>query len=101
LIENNKIENSEISTNFPNPFIDQTTISFNLEQSSFVNLRIYDLSGKVVQTLINKQMTDGQHSVIWNGKVFPEKNFLQDFIFMKLILIWADSERRLRRFSII
>ena len=82
--ENNKIENSEISTNFPNPFIDQTTISFNLEQSSFVNLRIYDLSGKVVQTLINKQMTDGQHSVIWNGKSISGKELPSGFYFYEI-----------------
>ena len=82
--ENNEFENSEISTNYPNPFSDQTTISFNLDQNSFVTLRIFDLSGKVVQTLINKQMTDGQHLVIWNGKSTSGKELPSGFYFYEI-----------------
>ena len=82
--ENNKIENSGISTNYPNPFSEQTTISFNLDQNSFVTLRIFDLSGKVVQTLINKQMTNGQHSVIWNGNNSSGKELPSGFYFYEI-----------------
>lgn len=60
-------ENSEISSNYPNPFTEQTTISFNLDQRSFVTLSIYDLNGMVVKTLIDESMTSGKHTVIWNG----------------------------------
>ena len=65
--ENVNLESSEISINYPNPFIVQTTISFNLDQSSFVTLSIYNLNGTVVKTLINESTTTGPHSVIWNG----------------------------------
>ena len=61
-------DNYKITTNYPNPFTDQTTISFNIENESFVLLRIYDLSGKVVSTLIRTTLVSGQHTVIWNGK---------------------------------
>lgn len=68
IVENDKLENPDISNVYPNPFSDQTTISFQIDQESFVSLRIYDLSGKVVSTLISQNLTSGNHSVIWNGK---------------------------------
>ena len=68
IIENNGFEIYDISNAYPNPFSDQITISFEVEQESFISLRVYDLSGKVVSNLVNHNLTSGKHSVIWNGR---------------------------------
>jgi len=59
-----------LSANFPNPFNAQTQISFNLPQSSAVNIDIFDLGGRKVANLLNRQLLTGPHSVIWDAKVF-------------------------------
>ncbi|MBC8320262.1 MAG: choice-of-anchor D domain-containing protein [Bacteroidetes bacterium] len=66
--ENEDIENHQVSSNYPNPFTNQTTITYNLEEDSFVSLRIIDLSGAVVKALVNNYMTSGQHFVTWDGR---------------------------------
>jgi polyhydroxybutyrate depolymerase len=56
-----------LSQNYPNPFSSQTTIRFTLEHSGHVILRIYNISGQLVQTLVDEQKAPGEHSLIWNG----------------------------------
>lgn len=50
-------------TNYPNPFKRSTVIQFSLGTSSFTNLTIYDVSGKMVVTLVNEQMQAGIHNI--------------------------------------
>lgn len=51
-------------TNIPNPFRSSTTISFELKESTTVNLSVFDISGRLVETLINRtNLPAGQHSV--------------------------------------
>lgn len=51
----------------PNPFQENITISYNLKNTSFINLRILDLSGRVVNTFHNGKDEQGTHSIIWRG----------------------------------
>ncbi|MCK5786999.1 MAG: right-handed parallel beta-helix repeat-containing protein [Candidatus Sabulitectum sp.] len=53
--------------NSPNPFYSSTTISYELNQSSFVSLRVYDLSGREVRTLVDGEEASGLRSVVWSG----------------------------------
>jgi len=59
---------TKLKGNYPNPFNPTTTIAFDLAKSSAVNLRIYNLKGQLVKTLVNRDLAAGQHSVVWNGK---------------------------------
>jgi hypothetical protein len=52
--------------NYPNPFNPVTTINYDLPQQTHVNLLIYDILGREVATLVNKDMSAGYQSVIWN-----------------------------------
>jgi flagellar hook assembly protein FlgD len=55
--------------NYPNPFNPRTTISFNLPQETAVRLRVYDLSGHLVRTLLNGGVVqEGRNEVVWNGR---------------------------------
>lgn len=53
--------------NHPNPFNPVTTIGFNLDSTTEVNLAIYDITGKLVKTLVTGEKAAGSHQVVWNG----------------------------------
>ena len=53
--------------NYPNPFNPSTQITFDVPTSEVVMLRVYNLLGQDVQTLINKSMAPGRYTVEWNG----------------------------------
>ncbi|MDD2890718.1 MAG: PQQ-binding-like beta-propeller repeat protein [bacterium] len=67
-IEENKI-NLKINSirNWPNPFSKETKIFLTLPEKSFVNLDIYDITGKLVKTL-SGNYAEGQHSIKWDAK---------------------------------
>jgi hypothetical protein len=53
----------------PNPMINgKTYISFSLAEPSPVKLKIYNISGKLIKTVLNYQMDIGIYDIIWNGK---------------------------------
>ena len=51
----------------PNPFVNSTTVSFALPYTTNVSLKVYDITGKLVTTLVSGNQTPGRHSVVWNG----------------------------------
>ena len=57
----------KLNQNYPNPFNPSTTISFELPAKSNVKITIMDISGKLVETLINNEMQAGAHDVTWNA----------------------------------
>ncbi|HTR81748.1 MAG TPA: T9SS type A sorting domain-containing protein [Bacteroidota bacterium] len=56
-----------LSQNFPNPFNPSTTISFGLPSRSFVSLKVFDLLGKEVATLVSDQLPAGNYTHQWNA----------------------------------
>lgn len=57
-----------LSQNYPNPFNPATTISFELSQSEWVSLDIYNLRGKLVMRLVQGKKESGRHLVLWDGR---------------------------------
>ncbi|HNZ45261.1 MAG TPA: FlgD immunoglobulin-like domain containing protein, partial [Candidatus Syntrophosphaera thermopropionivorans] len=53
--------------NYPNPFNPETTISFSVPTSGYTTLKIYNLKGEVVRTLVNDVREAGKYNVVWNG----------------------------------
>jgi hypothetical protein len=56
-----------LNQNYPNPFNPSTTIEFNIDKASDVRLRIYDIKGSLVKTVVSGYMNAGHHKVIWDG----------------------------------
>ncbi len=52
---------------YPNPFNPSTTISYGIDIDSKVNITIYDITGQLINTLVNTEQTQGWYSVTWNG----------------------------------
>jgi hypothetical protein len=54
--------------NYPNPFNPQTTLRFSLQQDGYVILRIYNIKGQLVRTLVEGERSSGEHLFTWDGK---------------------------------
>ena len=76
----NSIDDSVLGSNgfslgsiFPNPFNPTTTIRFNIGvgTTGLLTLQVYDITGQVVETLINDIVEVGQHEIQWNANQYP------------------------------
>ena len=56
---------------FPNPFNPITTIKFSVETFHAMSLRIFDITGRVVETLLNGEIPVGNHEITWNASRQP------------------------------
>ena len=56
-----------VSQNYPNPFNPSTTIEFGLPEASFVSIRIYNMLGQEVKTLLSSDFNAGTYRTVWNG----------------------------------
>lgn len=59
---------SALYQNYPNPFNPMTQIRYELNSSSRVGLAIYDMTGRLVRTLVNAEQSGGVYDVVWNGR---------------------------------
>jgi len=60
-----------LEQNYPNPFNPSTTIQFAVAGNSFVSLKVYNLLGQELSTLVSEQLAPGKYSVHWDGSGFP------------------------------
>lgn len=66
--DGNHIISFNLKQNYPNPFNPSTNISYTLPNSEFVRLSIYNIDGSLVNNLVNKNESAGDHIIVWNGK---------------------------------
>jgi hypothetical protein len=60
-----------IYQNYPNPFNPATTIKFNLTKAGFVTLKIYNVLGSEIASLMNSYLTAGEHEFFFNASEYP------------------------------
>lgn len=56
-----------LGQNYPNPFNPTTTISFDIPFQTFVTIKVYNLIGQEVTTIVNENMAAGSYSTVWNA----------------------------------
>ncbi len=61
----------ELKQNYPNPFNPFTTISYEIKSSSYVVLKVFDISGKEIRTLQNGQQNQGKYNIKFNSSNLP------------------------------
>jgi len=80
-----------LKQNYPNPFNPETVINYSIKIAAHVNLKVYDVIGKEIETLVNEKHAPGSYRVIFNGSQLPSGVY-----FVKLE---TDSPRESRKFT--
>lgn len=62
--------------NFPNPFNPQTGITYSIPQQSSVSLKIFDITGREIVTLVNEVKRAGTYESVWNAANYPSGVYL-------------------------
>jgi hypothetical protein len=73
---NDDLQIFQLFQNYPNPFNSSTKISFNLSSPAHVQLDIYNTQGKIIKSLINKNMPEGNHIIEFSGTNLSSGIFL-------------------------
>ncbi|RPI18562.1 MAG: T9SS C-terminal target domain-containing protein [Ignavibacteriae bacterium] len=64
------VKDYKLEQNFPNPFNPATVITYNLPVNGFVTLKVYDITGREVKTLVNENQTRGSKEITFDGSNF-------------------------------
>jgi len=67
-IDNNFPSSFKLNQNFPNPFNPSTNISYSIAQPSFITLKIFNILGEEVQTLVEGESSPGMFNIVWDGR---------------------------------
>jgi len=82
----------KLSQNYPNPFNPSTTIKFQLPSSGIVSLKIYDILGREITTLVDEFKTEGRYEVIFNASSLASGVYLyrlnvNDYVDVKKMIL--------------
>ncbi len=58
----------KLGQNYPNPFNPSTTIDYELEKPGYVEIKIFNINGQLIESLVNANKNEGCHSVLWKAK---------------------------------
>jgi agmatine deiminase len=62
-----KVKAFVLEQNYPNPFNPATTIRYKMQERTDVTIRVFDISGQQVRTLVDETLSPGEYSVTWDG----------------------------------
>ena len=60
-----------LSQNYPNPFNPATTINYSIPKTSFVTIKVYDIIGREIETLVKENKAPGNYEIKFNGNNLP------------------------------
>jgi len=65
-----------LNQNYPNPFNPTTTISFSIPSSAFTSLKVYDILGNEIATLLSEEKSAGEHNVLFDASALTSGVYL-------------------------
>lgn len=75
----------EVSSNYPNPFNPATHIDIAIPENGNLNVSVFDLSGRLINTLVNDKVNAGNYTVTWHGKNHLGQNVPSGVYLMKIV----------------
>ena len=85
--------NPKLHQNYPNPFNPVTNINFSIAENTFVSIKVYDITGREIASLVNEIKSPGNYSVIFDGS-----NLISGFYFYQII---AGDYRETKKMSLL
>lgn len=85
-------ENIYLAQNYPNPFNGTTTIRFTLQKAALVKLKIYNVLGQEVASMVSSRLNTGEHQYHWNSENLPSGIYfyelnVENFVERKKLLL--------------
>ncbi|MBI5020825.1 MAG: T9SS type A sorting domain-containing protein [Ignavibacteriales bacterium] len=71
-----RISNFKLEQNYPNPFNPSTNIEYQISKIGFVSLKIYDILGQEIETLVNEEKQPGIYNIDWDANGYPNGVYL-------------------------
>jgi hypothetical protein len=81
-----------MAQNSPNPFNPSTKIRFATSKAGSVSLRVYNVRGELVKTILNERMSQGSHEVSWDGRAASGQTVASGIYYAKASLEGAPSD---------
>ncbi|WKZ69160.1 MAG: T9SS type A sorting domain-containing protein [Melioribacteraceae bacterium] len=86
------VKDYDLVQNYPNPFNPTTTIKYQIPKSGHVKLRVYDILGREVTTLVNEYLVDGRYEAVFNANelssgVYIYRLEVNDFVTSKKMML--------------
>ena len=90
--DNSKKPSAYLYQNYPNPVIRGVTIPYEIVKDSYVSIKIYDVTGKLVTTLVNQWRGKGKHFATWNPIELPKGIYfyqlkMGDYVTTKMMIL--------------
>lgn len=83
-----------LGQNYPNPFNAMTTITFSIPGSGNTSVRIYDLKGRSVKTLLSGMLDEGRYHIIWDGTNHQNEPIVSGVYFYTLEILGEKITKR-------
>ena len=83
---------------YPNPFNPDINIEFTVPDIAYINLSIYDIAGKKIKSLINRELNPGYININWDG-VSDAGNIISSGIYF--VILEKDNERFISKITMI
>ncbi len=87
-----------LQQNYPNPFNPATTIRYNIPKPARVTVSIYNLNGRLLETIVNENQSAGEHSVEWRGGGYASGLY---FYKMEATSEYGDSFRAFKKMLLV
>jgi len=85
---------NRLHQSYPNPFNPTTKIVFDMKTAGLVALKVFDVSGRLVRTLVDKTLTAGRHEIIWDGKDESGKQLASGAYFCRMTAgLFVESQK--------
>jgi len=85
----------QLNQNYPNPFNNLTQISYRLDKPSYVNLRIYDIEGRLVSTLVGERQPTGRFTLLWDAQKDDDSALVSGIYSIYLITDYGVQSRKI------
>ncbi len=84
-------------TSYPNPFREQTTISFILKHPGRISATVYNTRGERLRVLCNKALKSGEHEIVWDGRGAKGERIASGVYLIKLVVRGYDHHIKVMR----